>query len=307
MELELFQIIILILAGCMTGISMSFIGQTGAGVVIPIVVLITGDPLLALSINILNDLIAVVVVSFSYIKRKNIHFNKDYLYFLFISIITSIVCIILLMLTELGNAVSWILPIVFIVLGAFILKNGFPTAKTIRDIVHNIIEKLFKNRKTEEEIKKLEEEMDEQICEESNEIIEGLIPIKSRLYYFAMIIIGVVLGVNSGLFGSAGGVIIAILLILFGYPLKKAVGTGLILSIFICLSTLISFQIIGFIFKNKLYFDLTITLYLSIGTILMGFITSNLVQNMSAMAMGRTMGVIMVLLGIITLMMFFIS
>ena len=288
----------------MVGISISFIGQTGAGIVIPIVLLMTGDPLLAIATNILNDLIAVCIVLISYIKNGNYHWNKNFFYFLLFSILTSIGCIVLLMFTDLGSAVSWLLPILFIFLGLAIFRRGFPTAESIKQMVHSIIKRKFKDEKSEKDLKEFEEKMAEQIEEESDEIVEGLIPIGSRLYYITLIVVGIILGGNSGLFGSSGGFIIAIALILFGYPLKKAVGTGLLLSVFICLSTYIIFQIMGLGFKNQVYFDLEISLFLTIGTVIMGFIASTRVQKLSANVMGKTMGAIMVLLGISTLLVY---
>ncbi len=62
MPLDPFVIVILIIAGSSVGLSMSFIGQTGSGIVIPIVFILTGDIFLAIVINLLNDLIAASAV-----------------------------------------------------------------------------------------------------------------------------------------------------------------------------------------------------------------------------------------------------
>ncbi|MFX1469478.1 MAG: TSUP family transporter, partial [Promethearchaeota archaeon] len=98
-----------------------------------------------------------------------------------------------------------------------------------------------------------------------------------------------------------------VLIILYGYPLKKSVGTALILSIFMCLFTFSIYQIIGYSFEAKLYFNWEFTLYLGIGTLLTGFIISNYVQKLSAKAMGRGMGATMILLGTFSLIFYFIS
>ena len=62
--------IILIGIGLLVGISISFVGQTGQGVVLPIVLLFTGDVFLAIAVNLLNDLITSFIVSIRYIRRK---------------------------------------------------------------------------------------------------------------------------------------------------------------------------------------------------------------------------------------------
>ena len=306
MELTVLQIIILIAAGASVGISMSFIGQTGSGIVIPIVYLITGDVLLAIAINIFNDLIAATVVSIFYIKNKNYYFTKDNWYLVLISVLTSIGCVCLLFVTNLSKSYGILLPVLFIVLGIGILKRGFPTAESIKQMVHNITERYFKGKKSEEEIKEFEEKIDEKLIE-GNEIIEGVIPHGTTLHQVSIIIVGIILGGNSGLFGAAGGFIIAVVLILYGYSLKKAVGSALIISIFICLSTFLIYQVAGQLFNARYYFDWTITFYLALGAVIMGFIMSLFVQNLSAKAMGRGMGVIMVFLGISALMVYFLG
>lgn len=306
MELLLWQILILIAAGLVVGISMSFIGQTGSGIVIPIVFLMTGDILMAIAANIFNDFIAATVVFIFYAKNKNYHFSKDYIYFFLFDIVVTVGCVALLMFTTLGNAFGWLLPIMFIVLGLGILRKGFPTAESIKRMVHNITERFLKGKKSEEEIKQIEEKMDEQLVS-GNEIIEGVIPIGSKFYYIVLIIVGMILGVNSGLFGAAGGFIIAVVLILFGYPLKKAVGTALLFSIFICVSTFVIYQCFGIAIKGQFYFDINISICLGVGTFIMGIISSIYVQKMSAKTMGMAMGGIMILLGITTLTIFLLT
>ena len=68
MVLELYQIILLLIVGAFVGIGMSFVGQTGQGVVMPIILLLTGNVFLAIAINLLNDLITAGTVSITYIR-----------------------------------------------------------------------------------------------------------------------------------------------------------------------------------------------------------------------------------------------
>ena len=64
MALEIYQILILLSIGALVGISISFIGQTGLGIVLPIILLFTGDVFLAIAINLLNDLITHIMKRF---------------------------------------------------------------------------------------------------------------------------------------------------------------------------------------------------------------------------------------------------
>ncbi len=296
MELSLFYIVLLILCGAITGISMSFIGQTGSGIVIPVVFLLTGDILLAIATNLLNDLIAAGVVAINYVRHKNYLIKKDDFKLIGISILTSVACVYILLKTGLSNSYGVLLPLMFIVIGIGIMRKGFPTAESIKRTVHKLTERFFKGKKSEEEIKELEQKMDAQLIEGEN-IIEGVIPPNSKLFYISIILVGIMLGGNSGLFGAGGGFIVAVLLLFYGYPLKKAVGTGLLITVLICASTFMIYQLFGFVIKGRLFFDWSITLYLAIGSIVAGLIASKYVQKLSAKSMGMGMGLIMVVLG----------
>jgi len=77
MPLDIFQILLLIGIGALVGISLSFAGQSGQGIVLPIILLLTGDVFLAIAINLLNDLITTTFISIKYIRNNQfqLHLN----------------------------------------------------------------------------------------------------------------------------------------------------------------------------------------------------------------------------------------
>jgi uncharacterized membrane protein YfcA len=87
--LELYQIVILILIGALVGISISFIGQTGLGIVLPIVLLFTGDVFLAIAVNLLNDLITSATVSMGYLRKNQFKIRIDIFIIIIIGIIAT--------------------------------------------------------------------------------------------------------------------------------------------------------------------------------------------------------------------------
>ncbi|GAH18065.1 unnamed protein product [marine sediment metagenome] len=89
MALELYQIIILISIGALVGISISFIGQTGLGIVLPIILLFTGDVFLAIAINLLNDLITAAAVSIGYLRKKQFKIRVDIFIIMIIAVFIS--------------------------------------------------------------------------------------------------------------------------------------------------------------------------------------------------------------------------
>ncbi|MHA1292552.1 MAG: sulfite exporter TauE/SafE family protein [Promethearchaeota archaeon] len=307
MELSIFEICILLFAGAMVGISMSFIGQTGSGIVIPIVFIITGNILLAIAVSLLNDLIAASAVSISYIRNRNYLIRKDNFILIIFAALTAFLGVLLLMTTNLSSAFGLILPIFFMFFGIVILKKGFPTQESLTETTIKLSRKFMKDKKSEEELIQFEKKLKEQLLS-GDEIIQGIIPPNSKLFYIAAIIMGIFLGLNAGIFGASGGFIIAlVLIILYGYPLKKAVGSALILSIIILLTTFLFYQILGLTIQNKMYFDWTLTLFLGIGAFITGILFSAYVQKLSAKAMGTGMGLVMILLGSITLIVYFLQ
>lgn len=310
MVLEIYHIILLIGIGALVGISMSFVGQTGQGVVVPLILLITGDVLLAIAVNVLNDFIAATSVAINYVRKKQYYIGKNIGLLIIISLIAAFIGVLLLILTPLSAIFGWFLPVFIILLGSTILYKGFPTSKTLKETVKKIYNRFSKKEKGNivlEEIEKHHERVEEiQIME--GEQIESLIRPYSKLFFLLAIVLGIIIGLNSGMFGANSGFIITlVLIILYGYPLKKSVGTALILSIVMCIFTFSTYQILGYTIKGQFYFNWEFILYLGIGSFITGFIISNYVQKLSAKAMGRGMGATMVLLGLISIIFYFIS
>ena len=307
MPLEIYQIIILILIGSLVGISLSFIGQTGQVIVLPTVLLITGDVFLAIAINLLNDLITSAFVSIKYVKSKQYKIRKDIIIIIVIGILTSILSVFILMTTLLGNIYGWFIPLFIIFLGLLFIKRGFPTADTINNTIQKITSKILKKSVNEDRITELGKKIDDRSIAEGDKV-QGLIPSSSRLYYLLTIFFGIFIGVNSGLFGANSGLLFVLaLVILYGYPLKKGVGTALILSAILCFSTFIIYQILGFTIKGQFYFNLEISVFLAIGSIITGVITSIYVQKLSAKIMGQGIGILIIVLGILSLIFYFIT
>ena len=308
MTLEIFQIVLLICVGGLVGVSMSFVGQTGQGVVIPVVLLITGDVLLAIAVSVLNDLITAAAASIGYIRKKQFYLRKDTFLIILIALGGSFLGVIVLMTTALGSVFGWALPAFLIVLGLGIFRAGFPTSESLKKTVLKLTKRIMKNKYDDVKLAELEKQINEQVDADHDEI-KGVFDQSSRIFYVLAILFGTYVGINSGMFGANSGFIITLILVmLYGYPLKKGVGTALILSIFLCVFTFIIYQVLGGIFKpGQSFFNLEITLYLAIGSVIAALIMPHYIQKLSALTMGKAMGAIIMLLGVVCLVFFFIS
>ena len=307
MVLQIYQIVILISIGALVGISISFIGQTGLGIVLPVILLFTGDVFLAIAINLLNDLITAAAVSIGYIRKKQFKIRVDIFIIMIIAVVISFFGVFTLMTSPLGNIFGWFIPIFTMILGLTFLKRGFPTYESVKKMVQNWARKTVKKTKREEELAELKKKIDEQLTSETD-TIQGFISRGSRLFYLFIIVFGIFIGVNSGLFGGSSGLIFVLaLVIIYGYPLKKGVGTALILSIIIGLCTLSFYQIFGITIKGRFFFDFELLFYLAIGSIISGAIASTYIQKLSAKTMGRVVGLVIFVLGSLSLTFYFIT
>jgi len=301
LSLEIYQIITLLLIGALVGISISFVGQTGQGVVLPIVLLLTGDAFLAIAVNLLNDFITSIFVSIVYIRKKEFKIRKDTLIIIIVALLVSLLGVFILLITPIGNTYGWFIPLFITILGFVFLYRGFPTTETLKRIAYNLSQKFLKKSNKKE--KKPDEKFSTEV-----EDIQGFIPSGSRLFYILALAFGIIIGLNSGLFGANSGFIIVLaLVVIYGYPIKKGVGTALVLSIVMCLGTFLVYQFLGIMIKGQFFFDLEISLFLAIGSIITGIIASLYVQRLSAKTMGRGVGIIIFTLGIISLIINFIS
>ena len=225
-----------------------------------------------------------------------------------IAICVSFIGVLILMTTPLSSVYNWVIPIFIMCLGVLFMKNGFPTIETVRNIARKLSQKFSKNKHSEEfDANQLSDQLEKDLGKNDKDEIRGYIKVGTGLYYILSIFFGVYVGFNAGLFGGNSGLIFVLaLVLLYGYPLKKGVGTALVLSMINGLFTFLMYQILGNMIKGKIYFNFEITLYLAIGAIASGLIFSNFVQKMSAKTMGRGIGIIIFTLGTISLIFFFL-
>jgi len=301
MVLQIYQIVILISIGALVGISISFIGQTGLGIVLPIILLFTGDVFLAIAINLLNDLITSATVSIGYLRKKQFKIRSDIFMIIIIGIVATFFGVFILMTTPLGSIYGWFIPIFIMFLGLLFLKRGFPTYESVKKLAQNIARKTMKKEKNEEILAEFDKKFDDQLISEADSI-QGFISRGSRMYYILAIGFGLFVGVNSGLFGASSGLVFVLaLVIIYGYPLKKGVGTALILSIIVSFGTFSFYQIFGITIKGRFFFDFELSFYLAIGSIISGIIASTYIQKLSAKTMGRAVGLVIFVLGSLSL------
>jgi uncharacterized membrane protein YfcA len=107
------------------------------------------------------------------------------------------------------------------------------------------------------------------------------------------IIIGIGIGILSGLFGAGGGVMILLaLIVIMSYPLHKAIGTSTLIMAMTALSSTI-----GYAYRGNI--DLILGCFLSIGAVIGGILGSRYANRVNEKALQKVVGVCFMCLGVV--------
>ena len=107
------------------------------------------------------------------------------------------------------------------------------------------------------------------------------------------IIIGVGIGILSGLFGAGGGVMILLaLIVIMSYPLHKAIGTSTLIMAMTALSSTVGYAYHGNI-------DLILGCFLSAGAVIGGILGSRYANSVNDKVLQKVVGVCFMCLGVV--------
>jgi hypothetical protein len=110
------------------------------------------------------------------------------------------------------------------------------------------------------------------------------------------VLLGLVIGVNAGVFGaSSGPLFMLVLVFLLGYPIQKAVGTSTIIMMITALSALTGYWRVGNI-------DLEAGMIITLGTVISGAIGVRLALRAGDQLISKIVGVIFILIGVVQAM-----
>ena len=109
------------------------------------------------------------------------------------------------------------------------------------------------------------------------------------LYWPKVILVGLVAGLINGLFGAGGGtIIVPALNMIFGVPQHKAHATAI--------SIILPFTIISsFVYYQKGYFAMEVTLKVMLGGIIGSYIGSKILRRFSDNYLRKIFGIFMIL------------
>ncbi|MCY6484197.1 sulfite exporter TauE/SafE family protein [Clostridium aestuarii] len=246
-----------IFIGIVCGSITSLIGASGVMVIVPILTMFFNISVhAAIGTSLFVDVVASLTVSYSYYKNGNIDL-KSSIWIALTSIIGA----------QLGASLASNM-------GESNLSSSFGIVLIIAGL--SMLLKSYKNKTS------------------SPNKINKFICFKSEWQkILASLIIGLGIGVLSGVFGAGGGVMILFALIsIMSFPLHKAIGTSTLIMAITALSSTI-----GYAAKGNINFMLSALI--SIGAILGGIIGSRYANNINEKTLKKIVGICFTLMGVI--------
>lgn len=255
--MSIYLYLLAIITGIVTGVITSLIGASGVMIIVPILtMLFSVSAHTAIGTSLFVDVIASLTVSYSYYKSGNIELKSG----IWIAI-TSILGAQLgaMFASKMGDSkLSSSFGIVLLLAGFSMLHKG------------------LKNKKTE------------------SNTLKKLINFKHEWQKIAVaLIIGLGIGILSGIFGAGGGVMILLALIMIlSFPLHKAIGTSTLIMAITALSSTIGYGVRGNI-------DFALGCIISVGAIIGGVIGSTYANKFNENTLQKTVGICFMSMGII--------
>ncbi|MDF2880833.1 MAG: putative permease [Clostridiaceae bacterium] len=241
--------------GIVTGGITSLIGASGVMVIVPaLTMLFKASVHTAIGTSLFVDVIASLTVAYSYYKNGNIEL-KSGIWIALTSIIGA----------QLGASFAS-------KMGEGNLSSSFGIVLVIAGI--SMIHKSYKEKN------------------DSSGTLKKFINFKSQWQkILAALIIGLGIGILSGIFGAGGGVMILLaLIVLMSFPLHKAIGTSTLIMAITALSSTAGYAVRGNI-------DFILGVFLSFGAVAGGILGSRYANKVNEKTLHKVVGICFMAMG----------
>ncbi len=265
MRLDWISMLISVLIGLLSGAVTGLMGASGVLIVVPALTMALDLPVhVAIGTSLAVDVIASVVVAYTYYRNKNVDL-KSGIWLALGAVIGA----------QLGSILAAYIPEFELggVFSIFLILSGFGLwRKEIRQRL-----RLFSGAL---QTIKIEQEAS----------IEKLTIEKKKIAI--TVLIGFTIGIASGIIGAGGGVMFLLVLIfILRYPIHKAIGTSTLIMAITAAS-----GAIGYTLNNNI--SLIIALVIGVGTIIGGRFGAIYANRASEETLAKIVGIIFVVLGV---------
>lgn len=245
--------------GLITGGLTSLIGASGGLIIVPILTMLFKVSVhTAIGTSLFVDVIASITVAYSYYKNGNIEL-KSGIWIALTSIVGAQLGVLFASNIAEGN-LSSSFGVVLVIAGLSMIRKSYKE-KSDSDLSNSVSRFIhFKN--------------------EWQKICAGLL-------------VGLGIGILSGIFGAGGGVMILLaLIIIMSFPLHKAIGTSTLIMAITALSSTI-----GYAARGKIDFGLGS--FLSVGAVLGGILGSRYANKVNEKTLRKVVGICFAVMGVV--------
>jgi uncharacterized membrane protein YfcA len=257
------SLVVILVLGLASGLVMSLVGSSAVMVVVPGLSIILGYGMhLAIGVSLLADVLASLAVGYEYWK----HGNVDLRHGLWIAL-GSVAG------AQLGAGCTVVLPDWFLAFsyGVWMLGAGFM---------------IWRNGVNRAAI--------------SQRFSKYLRFDSSSTRVFVSLVLGVLIGVNCGVFGAGGGVLIMfVLMFLLDYPIHSAIGTSTVIMAITAASASV-----GYLMRGNM--DINVGVVMAAATIVGGVVGARVVNSMPERTLARIVGGTFMALGVVMTLLRFI-
>jgi len=249
-------IVFMLLIGLLTGISTGLTGASGVSIVVPLLTLFLGFTVhAAIGTSLVVDVVASLAVMVTYYRHGNIEIRSG-VWVLIGSVAGA----------QIGALIAAGLP-----------DSGLGIGFGLGMIVMGVVIWL-RSRKTNNEAKPASDELATK---------------PGRIQIVKALLVGVGIGLLTGIMGAGGGMMILFALIfILKFPLHKAIGTSTLIMAITALSGAVGYAIHGEI-------DILGGIMIGIGAVFGGFVSAKLANSFSEKKLAKVAGSLFVFLGII--------
>jgi uncharacterized membrane protein YfcA len=259
----LYLVLYLAVLGLTSGLVMSLIGASAVMVIVPGLTIVLDMAMhMAIGVSLLVDVIASLAVGYAYWRHGNVDLRQG-----FWIALGSIVG------AQLGAGVTVVIPGIILGIsygiwmvgaGAMIWSKGLDRTK--------IADRFYEYIRFESHSKQI------LLC----------------------IVLGLIIGLNSGIFGAGGGVLIMlVLMFVLDYPIHSAIGTSTIIMAITAASATL-----GYMYRGNV--DISASLIVAAGTVVGGVSGARFANLISEKILAKVVGALFVLLGIVMTILRFI-
>lgn len=246
------EFVLTLFVGAFAGVLTGLMGSSGVMAVVPGLILLGYSAHHAIGVSLTVDMFASVIVTWTYYRNRHVNWRLG----LWIALPA-------ILGAQIGTRLSIYIPDIG-------LSSGFGVLLMISAVI-------FWRNGTQRNLHALQNS-----------------PLSRLLSKWPMgtgIVIGISLGIISGMFGVGGGMLFMFALLLLGYELHLAIGTSTLIMALTTASGALGYMMLG-------NFPYMAMVGASTGTVLSGFFAARLANKMSDQLLGKAIAVIFGLLGV---------